>query len=114
MSAANKKVLIVDDDQVLRELLAKLLAGNGYVADLAGDGQEALRKVEEKLYDYIITDINMPVMDGLTFLKNLRQKDIQTSVIVISAHSDMENVVQAVKLGASDFIWEDFKTTLLI
>ncbi len=106
----NKKVLIVDDDQVLQELLSKLLADNGYVTDLADNGQEALEKAEKKAYDHIITDINMPVMDGLALLENLRQKDIRASVIVISAHSDMENVVKAVKLGASDFIAKPFQS----
>lgn len=105
VTSTKNRVLVVDDDPMLRELIAKILSDNGYQVDQAANGKEALKQVEGKrLYEHIITDINMPVMDGLALLKKLGEKDIDANVIVISAHTEMANVVQAFKLGASDFI----------
>ncbi|MEJ2033354.1 MAG: sigma-54 dependent transcriptional regulator [Deltaproteobacteria bacterium] len=104
------QVLLVDDDPLLREVITALLAGRGYRVDTAGNGQEALEKVKGQTYDHILTDINMPVMDGLTFLKELKQKGIETSVVVISAHTDMDHVVQAMQLGARDYIAKPFQS----
>ena len=103
-------ILLVEDDQILRQLIASLLEGQGYQVVIATNGEEGLHKAEEKLFDYIITDISMPVMDGLTLLKNLRQKDIDTSVIVISAHSDVDNIMEVARLGAEDFIPKPFQS----
>ncbi|MEJ2689939.1 MAG: sigma-54 dependent transcriptional regulator [Deltaproteobacteria bacterium] len=103
-------ILLVEDDQVLRQLLAGLLEENGYQIVTAVNGEEGLKCAEESLFDYIITDINMPVMDGVTLLKNLRKKDIKSSVLVISAHSEVENIMEAARLGAVDFIPKPFQS----
>jgi two-component system, NtrC family, response regulator AtoC len=104
------RVLVVDDDAMLREVIATLLLSNGYRVDTAGNGKEALDKVQTQTYDHIITDLSMPVMDGLSFLKNLKEKHIEASVIVVSAHTDMEHVVQAMNLGARDYLAKPFKS----
>jgi len=103
-------ILLVEDDQVLRQLMAGLLEGKGYQVEVAVNGEEGLKTAEEKLYDYIITDISMPVMDGVTLLKNLRQKDITSSVIVVSAHSEVDNIMEVARLGADDFIPKPFQS----
>ena len=101
---------MVDDDQVLRELLADLLSGNGYEVEEAANGLEALERVESRYYDHVITDLNMPKMDGLSFLKEIGEKDINLNITVLSAHSDMSTVVKAMNLGASDFIAKPFQS----
>ncbi|MDA8163849.1 MAG: sigma-54 dependent transcriptional regulator [Desulfobacteraceae bacterium] len=104
------RVLLVDDDPLLREVITSLLAARGYRVDTAGNGVEALDKIKGQVYDHIITDLSMPVMDGLTLLKELKQKGIEASVIVISAHTDMEHVVQAMQLGARDYVAKPFQS----
>ena len=104
MSKIDKRVLVVDDDPMMRDMLVTLLADHGYAVDTASNGQEGLDKAEASIYDHIISDISMPVMDGLTLLQKLHEKDIKANVIMLSAQSDMESVVRAIKLGASDFI----------
>lgn len=110
MSTEKNKVLLVDDDQMLRELLAGLLSDNGYEVEEAANGLEALDQVESRHYDHVITDIKMPRMDGLSFLKEIRKKGIKLNITVLSAHSDMSTVVEAMKLGASDFIAKPFQS----
>ncbi|MCK5230882.1 MAG: response regulator, partial [Desulfobulbaceae bacterium] len=110
MTTEKNRVLLVDDDQVLRELLADLLSGNGYEVEEAANGLEALERVESRHYDHVITDLNMPEMDGLSFLKEVGKKGINLNITVLSAHSDMNTVVEAMKLGASDFIAKPFQS----
>jgi two-component system, NtrC family, response regulator AtoC len=104
------RVLLVDDDPLLLEVMTSLLAGKGYRVDTAGNGREALEKVKGHAYDHIITDLSMPVMDGLSFLKELKERSLEASVIVVSAHTDMEHVVKAMQLGARDYIAKPFKS----
>ncbi len=81
-----------------------MLEAHAYMVDVAENGQQALEKVQSTLFDQIISDIDMPVMDGLTMLEKLQEEGADVSVIMLSAHSDMENVVRAMRSGASDFI----------
>ncbi len=104
MTKKQKRVLVVDDDPMLREMLDTMLSSNGYTVDTAANGREALAKAEAGLFDHIISDIDMPEMDGLTLLQNLKDKKISASVIMLSGFSDMEHVKRAMKLGASDYL----------
>jgi len=110
LAKRNGDILLVEDDQVLRQLVANLLESHGYRVTLAENGEEGLQRAEERVFDYILTDISMPVMDGLTLIKNLRQKDITSSIIVISAHSDVDNIMEVARLGAEDFIPKPFQS----
>jgi two-component system response regulator AtoC len=110
LSDKRYKVLLVDDDAAIREILSAILSRYNYDVDLAENGRDGLRMAESRVYDHIITDIAMPVMGGLTFLKQLRDKEIHAATTVISAHTDMENVRRAFKLGASDFIAKPFQS----
>ncbi|MDH3393903.1 MAG: sigma-54 dependent transcriptional regulator, partial [Desulfobulbaceae bacterium] len=109
MSAEAGRVLVVDDDPMLRDLLNDLLTGNGYQVVLAVNGKEALASLESQPFDHVITDINMPEMDGLALLEAMQTSGLQVPVTVISAYSDMDNVVRAFRLGASDFIAKPFQ-----
>ena len=106
----NKRVLLVDDEEVILKVLTALLENNGYHVESASNGEEALEKVAAGFFDHIITDIDMPVMDGLTFLKELKLRDVEAIITMISGHSELDYVSQAFKLGATDFIAKPFQS----
>ena len=110
MTNTTNRILLVDDDNALRELLAGLLASNGYRVDEAVDGSQALARLDQQPYDHLLTDINMPEMDGLALIEAVRGRGLALPITVISAYADMANVVRAFKLGASDFIAKPFQS----
>ncbi len=110
MTDKPKTVLLVDDEEIIREVLSAILTNNGYQVELAENGQKAMHKVENDFFDHIITDIDMPVMDGLTFIKKMQENGVESIITVISAHADFDNVKKAFKLGASDFISKPFES----
>ncbi|ADU65334.1 sigma-54 dependent transcriptional regulator [Desulfurispirillum indicum] len=100
-----KRILIVDDEANHRFMLKVNLSDHGYEDILeAGHGQEALDLLQEYSADLILLDMKMAVMDGLTFLAQLRKRGLQTPVIVITAFSTVKGAVEAMKLGATDFL----------
>ena len=104
MSEECKKILLVDDDQIIRDVLSALLEKGGYSVVAVASGEVALEKAQKEFYDHIITDLSMPGMGGLELIENLNSLGVQTIITVISGHSELANVSQAFKLGASDFI----------
>jgi len=106
----NKRVLLVDDEEVVRKVLGALLTKHGYQVDTAVNGEEALAKVAGGFFDHIITDLSMPVMDGLALLKALQEMEIDAIRTVISGKTELTSVSQAFKLGASDFIAKPFQS----
>jgi two-component system response regulator AtoC len=110
LSEMSKRVLLVDDEEVVREVLSAILIHNGYQVETAVNGQEALAKVAGGFFDHIITDLSMPVMDGLALLQALQEMDIDAIRTVISGKTELSSVSQAFKLGASDFIAKPFQS----
>jgi type IV pilus assembly protein PilB len=98
------RLLIVDDDAVTRKLLSRLAEHAGYAVVAISDGIEALLKIGGEHFDLIITDLNMPNLNGFTLLEMLRQKGIETPVIFITASSSEEDVKRSLALGATDFV----------
>tara|TARA_B100001248_G_scaffold262562_1_gene259424 strand:+ start:64 stop:1521 length:1458 start_codon:yes stop_codon:yes gene_type:complete len=99
------KVLVVDDDRGLRLSLRSILEQSEmYQVEEAENGQEAIAKVEQSKPNVVILDVDMPIMDGLTALKKIKQIDPSTVVIILTAHASIENAVQAVKEGAYDYL----------
>ncbi|MCC6971220.1 MAG: sigma-54-dependent Fis family transcriptional regulator [Phycisphaerales bacterium] len=98
------KILLVEDEQLLRESLAQLLGEEGYQVVQAGDGKAGYDAVIAEPFDLVLTDIRMPVMDGITLLKNLQQVIPQTPVIVITAFGTVESAVSAMRMGAADYL----------
>jgi len=100
------KILVIDDDVVLGRLYKSALENEGHEVDMAVDGEEGLQKVKEQKPSFILTDIMMPRMDGLTLLKKIKsQKDTKnTPVIVMTNLNDEENIKIAKKEGALSFI----------
>lgn len=99
--------LIVDDDRAIRYILKKsdLFQKNGFlITGEAKDGKEALEKVRESHYDFILVDIKMPKMNGLEFIKELRSSGYEICVVIISGYDDFSYTRQAIKLGAFDYL----------
>jgi DNA-binding NtrC family response regulator len=99
-----KAILIVEDDPAVRESLCLLLKKKGYEMLLASNGKEALHLFRREVVDLVITDVVMPKMDGIELLEAVKGLRPETEVIVISAQGTIEKAVQAIKLGAFDFI----------
>ncbi len=98
------KILIVDDEQVIVRLLSMSLRSDGYETVTAGNGEEALKVLEAESPDIVVTDIKMPVMDGLELLKRIKQIDAEKEVIIVTGHGDIDSTITALQYGASDFI----------
>jgi CheY-like chemotaxis protein len=108
------KVLVIDDEPVIVESVVRLCSSEGLDVDSALDAQEALKKIERNTYELIITDIMMPEMDGFQFLSTIRQRNIQTPVIITTGYSTVENAVKSLSEGAIDFLPKPFTFEELI
>lgn len=103
-------MLVVDDEQGMREMLSVLLSRAGYEVDIASSGRQGLRRViDESPYDVVITDLVMPGADGMEVLAAVKKACSDTQVIVITAHGSTENAVEAMRGGAYDYIMKPFK-----
>ena len=103
------RVLVVDDEANMRYMLTQILKKGGYNVDAANNGEEALKRVEENVFDVVLCDVRMPAMDGLEFLKEARSRKLEVPIIMMSAYSSVDLAVEAMKLGASDYISKPFK-----
>jgi len=108
-----KKILIVEDEKRLRDLLRDYLLKEGYQVDLAPHGEEGLRMAVEKDYDLILLDVMMPFMNGFDMLKELRKLK-NTRVFFITAKTMDEDFVNAYEIGADDFISKPFSPKILV
>lgn len=104
-----KNILITEDDEKMRMGLVEILKEEGYNVDSAENGQKGLEMINEKDYDVVLVDLIMPVMGGLELLRNIKQVKPWISVIIITAFGTVENAVEAIKAGASDYITKPFK-----
>jgi len=99
------KILVVDDEAPLREMLRKALVQmGGYTVDMAQNGQEALGKFEKDVFDLVLTDVKMPEMDGIELLKLIKGTRPDVMVILMTAFGSIETAVEAMKMGATDYI----------
>ena len=98
------KVLIIDDERAIRNSLGEILTDEGYEVDTAEDGAAGLQQVEKEKYDVIFCDIKMPGMDGVEVLGKLTEMGLDSAVIMISGHADIETAVECIKMGAFDFV----------
>lgn len=98
------KILVVDDEEIIRESLTFILRKEGYSVDEAENGKIAHEKVLENFYDIVITDIEMPEMRGIELLERISGLTIQTAVIIITAYGSLDTAIKALRNGASDYI----------
>ncbi|MBI4701320.1 MAG: sigma-54-dependent Fis family transcriptional regulator [Deltaproteobacteria bacterium] len=97
-------VLVVDDEPAVRSFLREALAAEGYDVHEAADGQAALGRIEQRGFQVVVTDLRMPGLDGMELLGRLRAEHPDTEVIVLTAYGSVESAVQAMKLGAFDYL----------
>ncbi|MDY6839201.1 MAG: response regulator [Thermodesulfobacteriota bacterium] len=107
------RILVADDDEHIRNLLAEFMRKNGYQHDMAESVNSALSFIQNNDYDMILTDKNMPDMEGnpeggMTLLKYAKEHMPSTEIIMITGHATMETAIEAIKLGAFDFIMKPF------
>jgi DNA-binding NtrC family response regulator len=99
-----RKILVVDDEQIIRESLSYVLSKEDYEVDEAENGKAAYEKLLETTYDLVITDLEMPEMKGTELLDKIRNLSIQTATIVVTAFGSLETAISALRSGASDYI----------
>lgn len=99
-----EKVLIVDDEENARIGLKKLLGTDGYTVAAVANGFEALKYLEQNPVDLVITDINMPEMNGLAFLRELNRSFPTINVIMVTAYGGVESYLEAMNLGAFEYL----------
>src|SRR5260370_10418728 len=97
-------ILIIDDEAAIRESLETLLALEGYAVRSAENGQEGLARIAERPFDLVLLDFAMPDVNGIDLLHEIRERDPQLSVIMITAYGTVENAVKAMQAGAAKFI----------
>ena len=107
-SATRARLLVVDDDSGVRHLVSSLLKRSSYDTDLAANGSEALHLLNRSPYDLVITDLKMPRMNGITLLREIRERWPDTDAIMFSGHGSIESAVEAIKLGAYDYVTKPF------
>src|SRR6185369_6723884 len=110
--SANGSVLIIDDEIEIRESLATLLELEGYAVETANDGEEGLLKMGLRAFDLVLLDFALPDRNGLEILKDIRERDPNMSVIMITAYGTVDNAVKAMQGGAQNFVqkpWDNDK-----
>lgn len=110
------KFLVVDDFSTMRRIVRNLLKELGYTnVDEAEDGVQALTKLRSDKYDFVVSDWNMPNMDGLTMLKTIRADDAlkKLPVLMVTAEAKRENIIEAAKAGASGYVVKPFTAATL-
>lgn len=105
-------VLLVDDDETIRDALSEFLSEE-YVCHTAETAEKAFTRLEDDVYDVVLTDISMPGLSGLELLGHVRQKFPNTPVIIISGISDQEHARGLIQLGAFDFLIKPFRLELV-
>ena len=105
----NKSILIIDDEKNIRMTLEKSLTGEGYEVDSAINGENGLQKLKENEYPVVLLDMNLPGINGIEVLRKINELDFNTRVIMITGYGNVETAVEAMKLGAVDYLRKPFK-----
>ncbi len=109
-----KKILVVDDDAALAEMCTELLNSRGYEAEAAYCGEDAFVKVKNNNYSIVITDLVMPDVGGIDLIKKVKLLDEKIDVVVMTSYATVSNAVEAMKLGAADYVTKPFKRDELV
>ena len=104
MIRENLRILVVDDEQDYCDVLKMILEGRGYAVDTCNDGREALNLLEKGSFDIVVSDLNMPVMDGYELLREIKSRDYDCEVIILTAFGTIEKAVETMKAGAFTYV----------
>jgi len=106
----NYRILVADDDDSIRTLIAEVLGDDGFEVTTAANGDEAWQKFEKVSYEIVLTDIRMPLLDGLQLLQKIRTKSPMTHVLILTSFASVASSVQALKDGAFDYLIKPFES----
>jgi len=112
--ARRPRVLVVDDEASIRDLLAKTLALAEYDVDTARDGRDALDALRSRPYDLLVTDLKMPVLDGMGLIRETRRLSPHLPIVVITAHSTEATAIDSVNLGVNGYLTKPFRITKIL
>jgi len=107
-------ILVVDDDPIIRESLQRLFTRRGYAVESAPTAEEALVLLGRAPFDLVLTDLQMPGIDGLALLTRIKERSPQTPVVMITAHASTETVIQALRSGVNDFVPKPYRSEELL
>lgn len=108
-AAAHKRILVVDDEDGMREMLTLTLKRRGYEVSTAANGREALELLGSEPIDIVLTDVRMPELDGLGLIGEMQKSKSPALVLLMSAYADLDTAIEGLKLGASDYVSKPFK-----
>jgi DNA-binding NtrC family response regulator len=108
VQARTERILIVDDEHFIRDVLTQVAAGEGFESDATQNAQEAIRKLTETKYEMVLTDIRMPGLDGLQLLEHVSSHYPEIAVIMITGVTDLDAAVQALSSGAYEYVTKPF------
>lgn len=114
MGAIKAKILVIDDEQIVHESCNRILTEEGYEVKSALTGQEGFKKIEEEPFDLVITDLKMPGISGMEALKQIKKDNPNIGIIMVTGYSTAETAVEAMKLGAFDYLPKPFTPDELI
>ena len=100
------RILIVDDEKNVRFILEKTLSTEGYFIDVISDGESAINKIRQTVYDLVLLDLNMTPIDGIQVLDIIREQNPDTVVIILTGHGTIDSAVKALRLGAFDYLYK--------
>ena len=102
-------IMIVDDEMIIRQSFLHWFKKDGHVVETAESGYEAMEKLEQSPFDVLFVDVKMPGMNGIELLEKVKEAYPETIVVIITAYGSIETAVQAMKLGAADYLLKPFK-----
>lgn len=109
MAIDRTAILVVDDEENLRNLLSKILSDGGHVVETAADGEAALAKYKASRFDLVLLDLKLPKLDGMSVLRGIMEHDPDALVIIITAFSTIDTAIEAIKLGAYHYVGKPFR-----
>lgn len=109
-----ERILVIDDEEVVREIFHRLLKSEGYRAEFCSSGEDAVKLAREKEFDAVILDVMMNGIGGLGTLQELRRTDADIPIIMVTAYASLENAIECMKHGAFDYITKPFKNDVVL
>lgn len=114
MKPLGGNILVIDDEANLRHTLTRILQRSGYEVTTAEDGEEALRRLADNSFDLVLLDIRLPGLSGLDVLERIRKQDVRIPVILLTAHGSLQSALDAIRLGATDYLLKPVNPELLV